>query len=144
MFRFTSKRNKAKRSSSLFFVFSLFSHLFLLFSAFFHLLFAYFTFIFASDFWCFTSKWIMWYQAFFSLRSQTKFSLQFQILLPKRKWGRTLVRRLEGWPNMTQEVWFCTWWTGRTAYLFRTVPVALTGAALLLADGISSWCFTVS
>jgi len=27
---------------------------------------------------------------FFSLRSETKFSLQFQISLPKRKWGRTL------------------------------------------------------
>ncbi len=32
----------------------------------------------------------MWNQAFFSLRSETKFSLQFQISLPKRKWGRTL------------------------------------------------------
>ncbi len=28
---------------------------------------------------------------FFSLPSKTKFSLQFQISLPKRKWGRTLV-----------------------------------------------------
>ncbi len=58
---------------------------------FFHLIFAYFTFVFASDFRCFASKWIMWNQAFFSLPSETKFSLQFQISLPKRKWGRTLV-----------------------------------------------------
>ncbi len=33
----------------------------------------------------------MWNQAFFSLPSETKFSLQFQILLPKWKWGHTLV-----------------------------------------------------
>jgi hypothetical protein len=32
----------------------------------------------------------MWNQAFFSLPSEMKFSLQFQISLPKRKWGRTL------------------------------------------------------
>ncbi len=32
-------------------------------------------------------------------------------------------------------------WTGRTACLFRTVPVALTGAAKLRADGISSCCY---
>jgi hypothetical protein len=32
----------------------------------------------------------MWNQAFFSLPSEAKFSLQFQISLPKRKWGRTL------------------------------------------------------
>ncbi len=61
---------------------------------FFHLIFAYFTFVFASDFWRFASKWIMWNQAFFSLPSETKFSLQFQISLPKRKWGRTLPRSL--------------------------------------------------
>jgi hypothetical protein len=33
----------------------------------------------------------MWNPAFFSLPSETKFSLQFQISLPKRKWGRTLI-----------------------------------------------------
>ncbi len=58
---------------------------------FFRLIFAYFTFVFASDFWCFASKWIVWNQTFFSLPSKTKFSLQFQISLPKRKWGRTLI-----------------------------------------------------
>ncbi len=96
--------NKAKRNSSLFFRFF---HFFFAFFRFFHffkaffrlifvslrffrLIFAYFTFLFASDFWCFASKWIMWNQAFFSLPSETKFSLQFQISLPKRKWGRTL------------------------------------------------------
>jgi hypothetical protein len=41
-----------------------------------------------------------------------------------QQWGR----RLEGWPNtaarlagwrrVTRLVWFCTWWTGRTACLF--------------------------
>ncbi len=63
------------------------------------------------------------------------------------QWGR----RLEGWPNtaaclaywrrVTRQVWFCTWWTGRTACLFHTVPVALTGAAQLRANAISSWCY---
>ncbi len=59
--------------------------------------------------------------------------------------------RVDGWPNtsahlaswrrVTQRVWCCTWWTGRTTCLFRTVTVALTGAAQLRADGISScWC----
>ncbi len=98
---FASKRNTAKQNSSLFFVFFTFFHFFLAFFTFFrlifvslrffHLIFAYFNFVFASDFWCFASKWIMWNQAFFSLPSETKFSLQFQISLPKRKWGRTLV-----------------------------------------------------
>ncbi len=96
---FAAKRNK--RKSSLFFrffhFFSFFSLFFRFFRLifvslrFFRLIFAYFTFVFASDFWCFASKWIMWNQAFFSLPSETKFSLQFQISLPKRKWGRTLV-----------------------------------------------------
>ncbi len=105
---FASKRNKAKRNSSIFFCFFCFFSLFFAFFRFcfalfplifvslrfFHLIFAYFTFVFASDFWCFTSKWIMWNQAFFSLPSETKFSLQFQISLPKRKWGRTLLYRV--------------------------------------------------
>jgi hypothetical protein len=61
----------------------------------------------------------------------------------RNQWGR---RRLEGRPNtaarlagcrrVTRQVWFCRWWMGRTACLFRTVPVALTGAARLRADGI--------
>jgi hypothetical protein len=33
---------------------------------------------------------------------------------------------------------------GRTAYLLRTVPVALTGAAKLRAKGISSCCYIVN
>ncbi len=66
---FASKRNKAKRNSSLFFVFFHFFSLFFAFFRFFHffclifvslrffhLIFAYFTIVFASDFWCFTSK----------------------------------------------------------------------------------------
>ncbi len=97
---FASKRNKGKRNSSLFFRFFSFFSLFLLFFAFFrlifvslrffHLIFAYFTIVFASDFWCFASKWIMWNQAFFLLPSETKFSFQFQISLLMRKWGCTL------------------------------------------------------
>jgi hypothetical protein len=39
-------------------------------------------------------------------------------------------------------MWFCTWWT-RTTCFFRTIPVALTGAAQLRADGISS-CYIVN
>ncbi len=60
--------------------------------------------------------------------------------------------RLEGWPNtaahlaglrrVTRQVWFCTWWTGRTASLFCTVPVALTGAVQLRADGIPIVMYT--
>jgi hypothetical protein len=66
---FASKRNKAKRNSSLFFSFFSFFHFFLLIFAFlnffclifvslrfFHLFLAYFTFVFASEFWCFASK----------------------------------------------------------------------------------------
>jgi hypothetical protein len=51
------------------------------------------------------------------------------------QWGRRLegwnspAACLAGWRGVTRQVWFCTWWTGRTACLFRTVPVALTGAA---------------
>ncbi len=66
---FASKQNKARRNSSLFFRFFCFFSLFSLFFAFFRLIFvslrffrwifAYFTFVFASDFWCFASKWIM-------------------------------------------------------------------------------------
>ncbi len=37
---------------------------------------------------------------------------------------------------------FCT--DGRTACLFRTVPMALKGAAKLRTDGISSWCYKVN
>ncbi len=61
---------------------------------------------------------------------------------------------LEGWPNtatslagwrrVIRQVWFCTRWTGRTDCLFRTVPVALRGAAQLRADGISSCCYVVN
>ncbi len=103
-FCFEAKQSEAKFKSifSFFFAFftvfrffPLFFTVFRLIFAslwFFHLIFAYFTFVFASDFWCFASKWIMWNQAFFSLRSETKLSLQFQISLPKRNWGRTLVQ----------------------------------------------------
>jgi hypothetical protein len=66
------------------------------------------------------------------------------------QWGR----KLEGWSNtatrlagrrrVTQQVSFCTWWTGRTACLFRTVPIAMTGAAQLRADAFSSCCYIIN
>ncbi len=67
------------------------------------------------------------------------------------QWGR----RLECWPNtaarladwmrrVTRQVWFFPWWTGLSACLFPTVPVALTRAAQLRADGISSCCYIVN
>ena len=104
IFRFASLEQSEAKFKYIFSFFSLFFAFFRIFFTFFrlifvslrffHLIFAYFTFVFASDFWCFASKWIMWNQAFFSLPSETKFSLQFQISLPKRKWGRTLVSAL--------------------------------------------------
>ncbi len=38
----------------------------------------------------------------------------------------------------------CMWWSGRTAYLFHTVPVVLTGVDQLWAKRIFSWCYTVN
>ncbi len=80
----------------LFFTFSTFFRFFHFFCLifvslrFFCLSFAYFTLIFASDFWCFASKWIMWNQAFFRFLANKIFA-SIQISLPKRKWGRTLM-----------------------------------------------------
>jgi hypothetical protein len=48
-----------------FFVFFTFFRLIFVSLRFFHFIFAYFTFVFASDFWCFASKWIMWNHTFF-------------------------------------------------------------------------------
>ncbi len=80
---FASKRNKAKRNSSLFFRFFAFFHFFRFFcfyslnfrfASIFHLILAYFTFVFASDFWCFASKWILWNQAFFASKQNKIFA----------------------------------------------------------------------
>ncbi len=61
-----------------------------------------------------------------------------------RPWGWSNTEaRLAGSRILTRRMWFCTWLTGRTVCLFRTVPVALTGAAKLRADGISS-CFYIA
>ncbi len=66
------------------------------------------------------------------------------------QWGRKLdgwpntAARLAGWRKVTRLVWICTWWTGHTARLFLTVPVALTEAAQLRADWIPSCCFRVN
>ncbi len=46
--------------------------------------------------------------------------------------------------RVTWQVLFCMWWTGRTACLFCTIAVALTGTAQLQADGISSCCYIVN
>ncbi len=54
---------------------------------------------------------------------------------PGRAWGE--------WPGRC-DFGFWTLWTGRTARLFRTVPVALTGAAQLRADRVSSCCYIVN
>ncbi len=48
-----------------------------------------------------------------------------------------------GLRRATRQMWFCTWWTGRTACHFCTVPVALTEAiSQLQADGISC-CYCI-
>ncbi len=66
------------------------------------------------------------------------------------QWGRRLevlsntAARLAGCRRVTRQVWLCMWWTGRTACLFRTVPVALTWAAQLQANRISSCCYKVN
>ncbi len=59
------------------------------------------------------------------------------------QWGR----RLEAGPTrrrVNRQVWFCTWCMGRTACLFRTVPVAQTGAAQLRVDGVSICCYLIN
>ncbi len=103
-FRFEAKRNKAKQNSSLFFRFFRFFSLFFAFFRFFHFFSLNFRFalIFSLNFSLFYLRFRFRFlvfrievnhvkSGFFSLRSETKFSLQFQILLPKRKWGRTLI-----------------------------------------------------
>ncbi len=68
-------------------------------------------------------------------------------LWPMRPQARGLAQHgspLAGWRRGIRQVWFYTWWTGRTACPFRTVPVALTGAAQLRADRISSCCYIVN
>ncbi len=83
-FCFKAKQSEAKFKYifSFFHFFSLFFTFFAFFTffrlifvslRFFHLIFAYFTFVFASDFWCFASKWIMWNQAFFRFEAKRIF-----------------------------------------------------------------------
>jgi hypothetical protein len=69
----------------------------------------------------------------------------FLPVMPKALEGwPNMAARLAGWRRVTWQVCFCTRWKDHTACLFRTVPVALTGAAQLRADGISSCCYTVN
>ncbi len=71
-FCFDAKQCEAKFKSIFpffFFAFFAFFRLIFVLLRFFCLIFAYFTFVFASDFWCFASKWIMWNQVFFLLPS---------------------------------------------------------------------------
>ncbi len=49
--------------------------------------------------------------------------------------------RLAGWKRVIRQVCCCTWWTGRTTCLFCTAQVALTKAAQLRADCMSSCCY---
>ncbi len=99
--------NKAKRNPSIFLRFLHFFSLFFVFFSFFFTFFCFFslTFHFAS---IFSLNFRLFYlrfrfrflafrievnhvkSGFFLLPSETKFLLQFQISLPKRKWGRTL------------------------------------------------------
>ncbi len=98
-FCFEAKRSEAK-FKSIFSLFSRFFHFFSLFSLFF----AFFRFasIFSLNFRLFYLRFCFRFlvfrievnhvkSGFFSLPSEAKFSLQFQISLPKRKWGRTLM-----------------------------------------------------
>ncbi len=90
---FALKQNKEKRNSSLLFRFFRFFHFFCFIFVslrFFHLIFAYFTFISPQIFGV-SHRSESCEIRLFLLPSETKFSLQFQISLPKRKWGRTLV-----------------------------------------------------
>jgi hypothetical protein len=73
--------------------------------------------------------------------------------LRRAQWGRRLegwsntAARLAGWKRVTRPgviLWFCMRRMDRTAFLFRTVLVAVTGAAQLRADGIFSCCFIVN
>ncbi len=117
-FRFEVKQSEAKFKSI--FSFFCFFLLFSLFFVFFHFFCFFFTFFAFFHFFCFFSlnfrfasifslNVCLFYlrfrfrflvfcievnhvkSGFFSLPSKTKFSLQFQISLPKRKWGRTLI-----------------------------------------------------
>ncbi len=85
---FASKRNKTKQNSSLFFRFF---RLIFISLRFFCLIFAYFTFVFASDFWCFASEWIMWNQVFFASKRNEIFA-SISDFVPKPKWERTLAQ----------------------------------------------------
>ncbi len=118
---FVSKRNKTKRNSRLFFWFF---HFFLLFFAifafftFFHffslnfrfasifsLNFAYFTFVFASDFWCFALKWIMWNQAFFGFQPKRNFRFNFKFRFRSKSEGASYVR-MDPIRTTGQPLWF--------------------------------------
>jgi hypothetical protein len=109
-FCFKAKQSEAKLKPifSFFSLFSLFSLFFRFFSLF--LLNFRFASIFSLNFRLFYLRFRFWFlvfrievnhvkSGFFSLPSETKFSLQFQISLSKRKWGRTLIRTHRG-----------TWW----------------------------------
>jgi hypothetical protein len=91
--------------------------------------FAYFTFVFASDFCCFASMWIKWNHAFFSLLSETKFSLQFQFSFPKRKRGRTLIPS-EATP-LSPGLEICILWPLRQVYAVAMATISKRGETKL-------------
>ncbi len=52
-------------------------------------------------------------------------------MMPKARGYPNTAACLAGWRKVTRQVWFCTWWTGRTACLVRTVPVAQPSCELM-------------
>ncbi len=82
------------------------------------------------------------------IRTQKNISPRLSVI--RLQWGWRLegwsntAARLAGWRRVTPQMWFCTWWTGRTACLFRTVPVALTCAPQLRNEGISVCCYIIT
>ncbi len=84
------------------------------------------------------------YTVMLSLHLRDDLPWWFRTMMSKARWLAQHGGRLAGWRRVTRQVWFCMWWTGHTAWLFRTVQVALPGAAQLRTVGISSCCYTVN
>ncbi len=112
-FCFEAKQSEAK-FKYIFLLFSLFSLFFAFFRffslfftffrlifvslRFFHLIFAYSTFVFASDFWCFASKWIMWNQAFFRFQAKRNFRFNFKFRFWSESEGAPYLLPLNNFP----------------------------------------------
>ncbi len=68
---------------------------------FFRLIFAYFNFVFASDFWCFAPKWIMWNQAFFRFQAKRNICFNFKFRFRSESEGAPYTGQLMG-PSQTK------------------------------------------